>query len=191
MKKNTLRTIAVSALILAIGALSISYAALSQILKVEANSYVQTPDTKWNIHFENASNGIITGSAEKGILTLNATNITLNGVILKNVGDSVTYTFEVVNDGNLDAKIGNIDYKNPSFTGFGETSEVDEAIVRDAYQYILTYEDGTPLTVSDVLNEGERKTLKLTITYQLKGDFEPTNDVNIDGSGVIITYVQA
>ncbi len=191
MKKNTLRTMAVSALILAIGSLTISYAALSQVLNVDANSYIKPLAKEWDIHFENASSGMITGAAEEGHFALNTTNITLNGVILKMPGDSVTYTFDVVNDGSLDARIGNIDYKNPSFVGFGDTSVADEAIVKEAYQYVITYEDGTPLALSDDLKSGESRTLKLTISYEPDNGVEPANDVSIEGAGMILTYVQA
>lgn len=192
MESKTLRTIAIAALIIAIGGVTLGYAALSQVLNINTDSTVQSSNASWNVHFENASAGEVTGTADKGSISLDNTTVTLTGVVLKAPGDSVSYTFDIVNDGEINAKIGTYSPKTPTFTGSGDTKDADETLVETSYEYTLTYVDGgTAIAQNDTLNAGETKTVKLTVTYKDTATQLPTADVTVNGSGATITYVQA
>ncbi len=192
MESRTLRTVAIAALIIAIGGVTLGYAALSQVLTINTNSTVQSSGTSWNVHFENADQGVATGDAVKGSISLNATSVTLSGVILKAPGDSVTYTFDVVNDGEIDAKIGTFTAKQPTFTGTGGSASADQSLVEGQYQYAITYVDGgTSVAQNDTLNAGETKKIQIKVSYNANATELPEGDVTIANSGATITYVQA
>ncbi len=192
MESKTLKTVAIAALVFAIGGLSLGFAALSQVLTIDTSSTVQSSGTSWDVHFANADEGVVTGDATKGNISLDTTSVTLNGVILKAPGDSVKYTFDVVNAGELDAKIGTYEFKTPEFTGSGEGAEADETLVETNYTYTLTYEnDGQAVKQDDTLAASETKTIVLTVTYSGSADSLPTNSVSVSNSGATLTYVQA
>ena len=110
-------------------------------------------------------------------------------------GDSVTYKFEVVNDGTFDAKISSVTIPTPVCTGSGESKVTDETNICSNLSYTLTYDDenNTPVLLNDTLNAGETKNMKLTLTYSadLASELLPKNDVDISNLSIAIIYSQS
>lgn len=192
MKKDRgTRTIAIFAILLSILGLTVGYSALSQTLTINGTGKVIGAD--WNIVWANISEPQLVGSASapsKENVIISDTSITLNDVILRLPGDSITYTFDVSNTGDINAKIGTITASTPDYTGTGETSTADVQLVRNNFEYQLTYDDNKALAVNDTLNAGDTKTLKLTILYKESATDIPTNDVVISNFGTQIIYTQ-
>lgn len=191
MKDKTYKTLIIAALVVAIGGLSLGYAALTQVLNISTTATVQSADKSWRIRFENPSTGVVTGSAEAGTIGLSDTDVTLSGVQLKAPGDTVSYTFDVHNAGELDAQLSTITMKNPKVQGTGDSANADATLVsNNFYNYTLTYSDGSSIAIGDTLASGETKTIKLTISIDSSVTTLPTGDVTIQDLGCTLTYVQ-
>jgi hypothetical protein len=191
-KKNYV--VVASVFCLAVVALmGIAYASFTQQLTINGTGTVT--GSKWSIYFTNVSEAKTTGTvgtvtAPKGTGTTALTDFVAT---LSKPGSSVTYTFDVVNAGNYDAKIGSVTIPTPTCTGTGDNADTDATNVCNYVTYTLTYADGTKINTNDTLNAGETKSLKLTLSYS---DFTdetklPSNDVTISNLQCAINYVQA
>jgi hypothetical protein len=167
------RLIMVIILIAAIFCLSIGYASYNTLLQID-NSISINPQ-KWLVSFDNISTATVVGNAkEKAAPTLNATNISLN-VELASPGDSISYTFDVVNGGNIDAKLSAL----PTISGIPDS-------IKDSLDISIKYDDGTALAENDVLTNGTSKKMKITIKYNENTEMT-TQTVN---ASVTLLYIQ-
>lgn len=182
------KIIVIIALILGIIGLSIAFAAMSSTLKINTSS--SYGGHEWSINFANNDYGSTTGSAIAGSIYLKSTSIVIMNAKLNKPGDSVTYTFDVVNNGIIDAELSSITNLSPIFTGSGNDKVNDENIIKNNYIYSLTYEDGSKINIKDELKVGEKVRMKLTMAY--KGDVldTPSNPVTITNTGTTLLYVQ-
>ena len=185
MSNKTINTIAVAALIIAIGGLTMGYAAFTQTLNINTDATVQSNDSTWKIYFSNQDTGVATGNAVKGNITLNTTDVSVSGVILKTAGDKVEYTFDVKNEGQVDATLATLTPKTPSLSGDSN----DQEKVESGYTYKLTYVDGGNVQQGDELNSGDTKKMKLTISLN-EGISLPAGDVTISNLGYTLVYSQ-
>ena len=182
------------ALLLSVVGISIGFAAMSQDLKIEGTAEV-TP-ASWNILFKDLGEAQEVGDGlELDDPTLSTTIIKDFDVRLTKPGDSVSYTFKVANDGTIDAKLSDIQFGTPTYTGTatGDAKTSDEAIVAENLKFTLKYLDGTTesdLAVNDTLAHDTYRTLKLTVAYDESADELPTAAVEIEGLSVTLTYVQ-
>jgi len=153
--------------------------------------------TYWSIVFENLSKAIKTGSTIENVApTITApTRIGDYRVTFYTPGDSVTYMFDVVNKGKLDAMLSGTYMVNPICIGDNK----DCSNVLKNIKYTLTYEDGTLPKYGDVLyaksNKGGKtykKRMKLTLKYadQIPSNELPKKEVMIDNLEAIMFYVQ-
>ena len=101
-KERRIKILSIIALIVAVLGLTVAFAALSETLTINGTASVEA--ASWDIHFEN-----LTGPDLEGTGKVNDTAI-LDGTTISNVnmsvtkpGDSVTYYFDIVNDGTIDA----------------------------------------------------------------------------------------
>lgn len=186
MNNKDYKIIAVIALCIGIVALSIAFAAMSSTLKIRATT--RYGGNEWNIHFANIDEGSTTGLAEKGKVRLKSTTITISDVVLHKPGDTVTYTFDIVNSGLIDAKVESIADLIPVFIGTGENKIDDEKIVKDNFYYSLTYVDGTPITNGNTLLSGASKRVKLTIGYKANVDAISKDVVIVSNIGTTLIY---
>lgn len=190
MENKTIKTIAITALIVAIGGLTLGYAALNQVLNITTDAKVQSQATSWNVKFVNPDSGVATGDAVVGTISLNDSTVTVSGVVLKAPGDTVTYTFDVTNAGDIDAQLSTISMKTPTIEGTGATAASDKTLVEGAYTYTITYQDGTPLNANDDLLSQDTKKIKLTISLKDTVTQLPQSDVTISNLGATLTYIQ-
>ena len=104
------------AVIVSVVTAAIAYAGFTQTLNITGSGKVVS--SKWDIHFENLSNASLNGSAR--VVTAptitSATTIGTYSVQLLGPGDSVSYTFDVVNDGNFNARLTTLTKNTPSCT---------------------------------------------------------------------------
>lgn len=187
-----------------VGAIGVAVAAFTQDLKINGTAVVK--GTSWDIHFENLKNAQINSSLNTAKENTapqidNTTTVIQNyDVTLKNDGDSITYTFDVKNDGDIDAKITAIVMNTgASLTCNSMGGSAADQAARNAktcanLNYTLTYADGTAVQVNDKLAAGASKTMKLKLEYKLQPNQTdsdlPDDDVTVSDLGVTITYGQ-
>lgn len=193
-KKNfTILGVCVLVLVLVAG-ISIAYASFSQTLNINGSATVVS--SSWEIKFANLQAGVTTGTADEitpPSINENDTAIKDYVVIFMTPGDSVSYTFDVQNNGSFNSEISTLNVGTPSCTGTGDNATTDADNVCNNLTYTLTYSDGTAVAVGDTLTTDEKtKTMKLTLTYasDVEASELPTNDVAISGLATTIIYTQ-
>lgn len=193
-KRNTIIFTIIIAAIAAITAVGIAYAAFSSQLNINGNAKVTA--SSWKIKFSNLAAVTTTGEAKEITApTINEedTKIGDYSVSLTNPGDTVTYKFDVVNEGTFDAKVSSVTIPTPTCTGTGDTAVVDSNNVCSNITYTLTYDDGTNVQMNDTLNKGETKSMILTLKYanSVTSEQLPKNDVVISDLSTTIVYSQS
>lgn len=193
-KRNIIVFTIVIAAIAAVTAVGIAYAAFSRQLNINGSAKVAA--SSWKIKFSNLAPVTTTGTAkELTAPTINEEDTTIGdySVSLTNPGDTVTYKFDVVNEGTFDAKVSSVTIPTPSCTGAGETATVDGTNVCNNITYTLTYEDGSNVKIDDTLNKGETKSMVLTLKYSdsITSEQLPKNDVSISNLSITIVYSQS
>ncbi len=190
--------LAVIAIVLAVGGLSIGFAALSQSLTIDGTGEVAAQN--WDVHFENLStvNVHSTTATETTAPTLNGTNTHIGDyyVVFNAPGDKVSYTFDVVNDGSIDATLSTATI--PTNLGCTSTNAdatlgaTEAAYVCSKLTYTLTYADGSLLTGSPQLAAGTSKSLILTLEFSSEVDAAslPTASVSVEDLAITLSYIQ-
>ena len=188
--KKTLYTFVALSLVLSVIGISVGFAAMSTELNLNGSASV-VPAT-WKIKFSNLSAPTITGSAT--VVTAptitSDTHIGNYEVQLTKPGDTVVYTFDVVNSGSIDAELSTYTFATPTITGTGAAASTDESTVNSNLVYTLTYADGSAIGVNDVLNHGDTASLKLTVGYSATATALPVATVTISGMDVTFVYSQ-
>ena len=194
------RVLGIIAICIAVVGLSIAYASLSETLNISGTATVE--GNQWSVHFVE---GTLSEAAKVGHasvpspdpITLGLTSVTLHNVTLVTPGDEVSYTFDVTNDGDLDAILGDFDYSIPVVTAAstGEDKTADEALVSTNLIYKLVYYNANPnneveVAENDTLTAGETKKLRLIISYNPAATSVPTADVTITNLGATLIYRQ-
>ncbi len=189
--------LAVIAILLAVGGLSIGFAALSQQLTIGGTATVE--GSNWDIHFANLGAATLEGLAtEETAPTLTSTTHMGDfDVTLKAPGDLVAYTFDIVNDGTFNARISEvIKAAAPTCTGTNADTvqaTTDATNVCNNLAYTLTYTTGgATVGVNDTLNSGETKNVTLTLEYSdtVTEDVLPQAAVDISGLAITVVYNQ-
>ena len=169
--------------------ISFTYASITSKLSIDG--YASMNSMKWSVHFQNLSNANLKGTTlevNKPTLKNNSTSISDFEVEFMNINDGVSYTFDVINDGDLDAKISSIVMPKPVCTSTGDTAYEDSSLICDNLNYSLTYLDGTEIQIGDTLERGQSKSLVLKLEYL--GTKLPQNVVEISGLSIALIYVQ-
>lgn len=189
-KNRQTKIITIVALCIAIIGLSIAYAAMDELLKINGTATMKTGT--WSVKFANLSEATITGDAT--VVTkpdLSDTYIGDYKVELTKPGDAVTYTFDVTNTGSIDAILGTFTKAaTPTCTGVSTTNATtDAATVCNNIKYTLTYTDtNEEVKETDTLDSGATKNMTLKISYE--GNELPSDDVNITGLDITMIYEQ-
>jgi len=192
MEKNRNMWLAIIMIgLVAIVGTSVAFASLSTQLNITGTGEVNPAN--WSIKFQNLSSPTIVGGATVVTApTLSDTTVGTFHVKLTAPGDSVTYTFDVTNNGDLDAEIGTFTKAAiPTCTGTGTSATADEALVCNNLVYTLTYTTGgTAVGVGDTLTHGQTKNLTLKIEYPSTVASLPANTVTISNLAITIIYNQ-
>ena len=147
MKKNYL---IITILIASICILAIGYAAFTSQLKITGTSNITS---NWDIKITNITVKNITGSASKLIEPITSGTSATFKTSLISPGDSMTYEVTVTNNGNVDAKVKNIQ----------ETPSTNPAIVFET----------KGINQNDLLEAGKSQTFDVTVSYNDKVTSQP------------------
>ena len=143
--------------------ITVAYATLSQNLNISGVAKVDK--TKWSIHFANVQTPKVEGQATGGKAVLNSesTVLTISEGTLSAPGDKITYTFDVINEGDLPAEVETTLTQMESCKAENGS---DVSIFCNKIGLDLVYADTKEkVQKSDRLLSGETKTLNLIITY--------------------------
>ena len=211
-KERKIKIISLCALLVAVLGLTVAFAALSQTLTINGNATVDT--ASWDIHFEKTSGKEteVEGAATFTEPTLSGTAIENFSATLTKPGDSVTYYFDIVNKGTVDAVVSSSTINNNylyclgstqsssnwekckvwDFDNNGTLNVADSSVFYTLFDYNIYYVDsGKKLTSRDTLNAGETKHMKLVIEYRYEATELPKNNLTLTTSDPItITYEQ-
>ena len=130
-------------------------------------------DINWKIEFDNIK--IDSGSVravKDAIIDSSKTEITYE-VIMTEPGQFYSFKVDILNKGNVDAKLYNII----------ESGMTDEQ--KRFLKYSVTYDDGTEIKVGDTLNKNNKKQLKVYL--QFKEDVNP-DDLPDGGELITLSY---
>ncbi len=199
MDKDKIKNLALLLLAIALISMTIAYAVVAQRLDIKSNTTVTS--STWNIKFANLQRTSLVGHAtEVTTPTLTDTlirNINLN---LKTPGDSVTYTFDIVNSGDIEAIIDN--YRlTPGLVctdSSNSTTSTDAVNVCNNMVYSLKYTNatqsgvpaGSDVALGQILKAGETVNVTMTIKFSSNSTYVPTSDVKVSGLDSYIIYVQ-
>ena len=115
-----------------------------------------------------------------GIVTEETRNYSFHTrVTFTKVGESITYYFDILNDGSIPAKL----IKDPMYIGF-------DNIFKKYIYSTITYADDTPIKKGDVINVGERKSFKYYISFAEDGSSIPDKDGYHFESSVYLLFLQ-
>lgn len=145
------RRVIVYALAIALAVTTVAYAVMQTTLNVSGT--IIKKGAALDIYFANLKTPSLSGNGKSTSATLSSTNIEFT-IELSEPLDSVTYYFDVVNSGTINAKLDSITYS-------GVTTASNKNIGTT-----FTYSDGTEIKEGDFLAAGVTRNLKLKIEYK-------------------------
>lgn len=188
MKVKNLDNIILSVLAICLIGITIAYATLSQNLDISGVATVKKGE--WNIHFTKLLTPKSEGDATAGKAVLNgdSTVITISNGILSAPGDKITYEFDVINEGDIDAEV---ELTSTQMENCRAENGTDVTSFCNKIEFELFYKDTkTPVAKGDKLLGKEEKTLNLVITYDKNRDLTslPTSPIILSDITSIINY---
>ena len=170
--------------------LTVVYAQLTQRLNI--NGTAKSKSNTWDIHFENLKS-TVTGNAvlsQDNPLTIVSNSTTISGSVgnLSLPGDSIVYTFDIANKGTISAQLS----ADPIIsTPECSSNDVTGAtVVCENVIYTLTYADGSKIKTGDILEKGEKKAAKLTLSLKDSMSSVPSAEVDITNIAAVLNYNQ-
>ena len=185
MERNRkIKTLSLVALIVAVLGLGVAFAALSSKLTINGSAKAQAGS--WNIHFAKTLDmpTQTTGNASFTEPTLYDTSILGFKATVTKPGDSVTYYFDIVNSGTVDALVDSYVFKSGyqdctatrvsdhpeckiyDFKSDGVINASDLSVWRVSIKYGLYYTDNNKeIKSDDTISAGETKHAKLVVEY--------------------------
>ena len=208
-KTRKIKIISLCALLVAVLGLTVAFASLSQTLTINGSAAVNA--ASWDIHFEKTSGKEteVKGAATFTEPTLNGTKIENFSTTLTKPGDSVTYYFDIVNNGTVDAVVSSYDFPlaikecasnnnaysyciNLDFNSDNIINSTDYMTYLTMFTSGLRYADTDEgVTQGDTINAGETKHMKLFFEYKDTATELPKNNLTLTSKNPItITYEQ-
>lgn len=172
--EQSYRLVIIFALISAIICLSIGYASFNTIIQI--NTQTSLPIYNWNIAFSNLSNPAIEGHASEIKTPLTSSSSILLNLEFIEPNDSISYNFDVINLGNLDAKLNN----TPVIT-------INPSNLQNDFIITITHLDGSPLETNEKLLAGNKQKMLLKIVYNPQTEHPINLKTSFD---IILYYIQ-
>ncbi|MBR4618255.1 MAG: hypothetical protein IKO49_03020 [Bacilli bacterium] len=186
MSMNKSKSALIAILVVGLVTMTVVYAALSTTLTISNSATVAA--TKWDVHFDNlqmASGNTATVATGKEAKISGPTSITGLEATFVKPGDSVSYTFDIVNGGDINAKLTSYTLGTPSCSG--DTAN----FCKNNITYTLTYGTGnTAFAQNQVINAGQTINAKLTITLKNTVTAMPTTALTVSGLSATFVYSQ-
>ena len=192
MERNRKKLLIGACAFIFVGIIAIAYAAFTSNLNINGTGINRK--SNFDIHFANLSSPTILGTANvvtAPTIQNNNTVIEDYSITLATPKDSVSYTFDVVNDGDYDATLKSLTVGPVKCSVNGNESDQSAVNVCQNIEYTLKYADGSTLQPNnDKLLSKETKQLKLTLTYKEFNDASklPTSNVSISNLGIDMVY---
>ena len=163
----------------------IVFVGIIALILINNQSYALSDDIKekdWNIYFGNLQTSIVNGSAYvPDGPELESTSIKAYDVLISKRGDYATFTFDIVNSGDIDAKLetfNKIEPKCISLSLPGNTE--DEELVCRNLEYYMTYtKNNKAVSVNDIVKAHSKENITLKVGLSNNIESDPTNDVQI------------
>ena len=208
-KTRKIKIISLCALLVAVLGLTVAFASLSQTLTINGSAAVNA--ASWDIHFEKTSGKEteVKGAATFTEPTLSGTKIENFSATLTKPGDSVTYYFDIVNNGTVDAVVSSYDFplaireclkNNNAYSYCMNFDSNDDGVVdgSDYAMYLTMFTSGlryadtdNGIGAKDVIKAGETKHMKLFFEYKDTATELPKNNLTLTSKNPItITYEQ-
>lgn len=189
-KENRVRNVVLGVLAVSLIGLTVAYAQLTQRLNI--NGTAKSKSNTWDIHFENLKS-TVTGNAvlsQDNPLTIVSNSTTISGSVgnLSLPGDSIVYTFDIANKGTISAQLS----ADPiiSTPECSSNDATGATVVCENVIYTLTYADGSKIKTGDILEKGEKKASKLTISLKNSMSAVPSAEVDITNIAAVLNYNQ-
>lgn len=188
--ENRVRNVVLGVLVVSLIGLTVAYAQLTQRLNI--NGTAKSKSNTWDIHFENLKS-TVTGNAvlsQDNPLTIVSNSTTISGSVgnLSLPGDSIVYTFDIANKGTISAQLS----ADPiiSTPECSSNDATGATVVCENVIYTLTYADGSKIKTGDILEKGEKKAAKLTISLKNSMSAVPSAEVDITNIAAVLNYNQ-
>ena len=209
---NKVKNIILTVLVIGLVSMTIAYAALTQTLVINDNQVTITND--WNVHFAHtwghtdaeASSFPATAALTATINqqpTLTATTISGLRATFRKPGDKVTFQFDIVNEGGIDAELTTATYTTPTCTSSDtsvSSSDLATFCQKINYSIVYTGTNTAPAVGDDLLvyDEDDSSTngniRHCTLTVQLDPNTEQTDfpggDITVSNLGATFVYTQ-
>ena len=157
--------------------IGVAYAILNTTLSI--NGIAEISKNTWDVHFENivVKEGNVTPTSEATISDT-GTEITFN-IPLSKPGDNYSFEVDIVNNGTIDAKLGEI-------LKTGLTAENKKYLIFD-----VNYKDGALISDKDALRASSKDTISVTVGYDMniENDELVSTDESVELS-LKMSYVQ-
>ena len=191
-KKVKLTIVSFAAIMVTI-VFGIVYATLTNTLTITGTADVR--DSKWKLRFDNLQEKEKSETAEEitAPQIVDDSHIGDYSISLTTPGDYVSYTFDIVNEGDYDAAIGDtFSMPTPECHGIGDNALTDCENVLQNLEYTIKYEDGTNVQVDDIIESYSTVSIKVKLLYKDNIDPSelPQDDVEITNLGITIPFVQ-
>ena len=200
-KQRTIRMLALATVFVAVLGLTVAFAAMSRTLNI--NGTAEVDNSKWDVHFATNEDGSINmdewqnnylSETGNGKLTklpiISSTTVNDFEVTLTKPDDEVKLGFVIKNDGTMNAKLSDIEIKEPVCTSL--TNPADAEIVCNNLYYNVSdymFENYDENKIGTVIGKnGEYDYVFITLGYQ--GNELPSDDVKISNLGVTLVYTQ-
>ena len=169
MKKNVMITVVV----LIFSLVGIILSGQSYAIDVKENN--------WSINFNNLTSSIKGNPLIPENPSLEVTSIKAFDILLEDINDSVSYSFDIINEGSMDAKLSVISKVEPKCISLeipGYTEDEEMVCNNLEYKFVYTKND-KELAVGDIIkaNSKENITLKVKVNNvfdELKGHVQVT-----------------
>ena len=206
------KVLSILALIIGIAGVTLGYAAFSNTLTITSTAEVNPDSSKFNVDFSSAQNSVVTNNitptlSPTGVTGFTATNATINNssdptitnlhATFTEPGQSATYEFYAVNDGQYIAYLNSIVFSgSKTCTAANGTTQ---SLVNDACPGIklsvkVGSENATETSVASIsghtlgINAGEKITV--VISYE-SGSAIADGDFDVTFPNVVLTYESA
>ena len=189
---NKIQNIVLGVLAVGLIGLTVAYASLSQNLTINGTAKVAA--ATWDIKFLNLTQKSKSGYAAfptSNALTASGTTISGNIGTLKAPGDSLTYTFDIKNNGSINAKVNSVSKPTltcvSSSTGSATTASTNFC---KGLAYTVQYSDGSAISAGQALaaNGGSKD---ITVKLVNNNNSLATEDIKVTASAMTINYIQS
>ena len=185
---SNIKSLVLILLVVAIVGMSVAYALLSTTLTITGNTSLSA--ASWDIYFSNLSASTY-GSPTYILPTVSDTTLSDFEIVLTQPGDDVQFSFDIVNNGTIDAKITSLIKGSPVCNGVAgsTTGATDGPLVCNNLAYYFYYStSGDDVKEGDVLKAGESKKVTLQLSYIQSATELPVNDVAISNLDITLVY---